>query len=365
MPKVTFNNKNALFFPALKKEVENYFKENNIKKTGNSKLYLKAMVLIPSAIILYTALLTLPMSMAAGITLSALLGFVLASIGFNIMHDACHGSYSSKSWVNELLGLTLNALGGNAYIWKQKHNIIHHTYTNVDGVDDDISKSPVMRQSHNQPWVPAHRFQHIYVILVYAISSFAWVFIIDFVKYFTSKIYKTPLQKMALKNHVIFWVSKLLYMVFYVAIPVALVGWKAWLLGFSVMHVALGFTLAIVFQLAHVIEETEFEAVGTDDKIIENEWAIHQLKTTADFAPDNKVISWFVGGLNFQVEHHLFPRISHVHYPAIRKIVEAKCREFGIPYLCMPTMTSPIGSHFRFMKELGRGPINVNAQQVG
>src|SRR5215204_2247174 len=165
---------------------------------------------------------------------------MLVSIAFNVMHDACHGSYSSKKWVNDLLSLTMNALGSNAFIWKIKHNIIHHTYTNVDGIDDDIAKSPLMRQCTTQKWVPAHRFQHIYVVLVYAISSFAWVFIMDFNKYFTQKIHNTDLQKMSTKEHLIFWMSKVFYAIFYIAIPVYFVGWGPWAIGFACMHVTMG-----------------------------------------------------------------------------------------------------------------------------
>lgn len=356
MAKLTYNNKNAVFFHALKTDVDNYFTNSGIKKTGNWKLFLKAIILIPVAIGIYIALLTLRLSLLEGMALSAGLGFALSGIGFNIMHDACHGSYSTKKWVNELLGLTLNALGGNAFIWKQKHNIIHHTYTNIDGIDDDIAKSPVIRQCQTQTWKPAHRIQHIYLWLVYGLSSFLWIFIIDLVKYGKRKIYTTEMNKMDAKEHIIFWLSKVLYVVFYIVIPVAMVGWGAWAIGFLFMHLALGLSLSVVFQLAHVVEETEFEAIGIDDKIIENEWAIHQIKTTANFAQKSKMISWFVGGLNFQVEHHLFPRISHVHYPEISKIVEQKCKEFNIQYHSMPTIGAAIASHYRFMKMLGRKP---------
>lgn len=273
------------------------------------------------------------------------------------MHDACHGSYSSRKWVNELLGYSLNALGGNAFIWKFKHNIVHHTYTNIDGVDDDIAKSPLMRQCNSQKWVPAHRFQHIYVVFVYAISSFAWVALMDFNKYFRQKVHNTQLQKMDVKEHVIFWVSKVLYVLFYVVVPIMYVGAFKWFMGFVVMHICMGFTLAIIFQLAHVVEDIEFVHVSTDAVLIENEWAVHQVKTTANFDRSNKMLSWFVGGLNFQIEHHLFPRISHVHYPAISKIVEAKCREHELPYHVNATFFQAVTSHFRMMRELGKPPV--------
>lgn len=354
MPKVVFNNKNAIFYQSLKQAVDQYFAANNLKKTGNFRLYLKTLILIPVALAIYVYLLSTSIPAAFALFLCGILGFVSASIGFNVMHDACHGSYSSKDWVNKALSLTLNALGGNAFIWKQKHNIIHHTYTNIDGIDDDIAKAPAIRQCHTQPWKPFHRVQHLYLPLVYGISSIAWVFIFDVVKYSQKRIYRTELKKMDAGEHAIFWISKALYGVFYILIPVLVKGWAAWLVGFLFMHLVMGFTLAIVFQLAHVVEETEFEAVGDDLKLIENEWAIHQVRTTANFAMGNKVISWFVGGLNYQIEHHLFPRVSHIHYPALSEIVKQKCEEYNLEYNAIPTMQAAVASHFRFMKALGQ-----------
>ncbi|HTQ63501.1 MAG TPA: acyl-CoA desaturase [Puia sp.] len=357
MPKVIFTSKDSAFYSTLKSAVEQYFLHHQLKKTGNWQLFIKTFILIPSALLIYASLLFLKIPVVPAILLCILFGFILASIGFNVMHDACHGSYSTHGRLNDIMGLTLNALGGNAFIWKFKHNIIHHTYTNIDGVDDDIAKSPLMRQCSSQKWVPMHRFQHVYVVLVYAISSLAWVFLLDFVKYFNKKIHNTALQKMNRKEHIVFWSSKLLYILFYIALPVLFAGWKAWAIGFTFFHISMGLSLAMVFQLAHVVEHVEFEFVATDDhKRMEDEWAIHQVKTTANFAPHNKIISWFVGGLNFQVEHHLFPRVSHIHYPAISKIVKQTCAEFNISYNEFPTMMAAVASHFRMMKHLGKKP---------
>jgi linoleoyl-CoA desaturase len=262
--------------------------------------------------------------------------------------------------VNDTLGLTLNALGGNSFIWRHKHNIIHHTYPNVDGIDDDIAKTPFIRMCSTQQWVPMHRVQHLYTPLLYAISSMIWILFQDFEKYFKQKVHNTELQKMKTKDHVIFWISKVLYVFFYIALPILLTGWQQWLVFFLSLHVGLGFTLAIVFQLAHVVEETEFTfAPLSETTVIENEWAIHQLKTTSNFSPDNKLVSWFAGGLNYQVEHHLFPRISHIHYPAISKIVKLKCEEFNVPYNCISSFNLAVRSHFRFIKLLGRKPVSA------
>ena len=165
---------------------------------------------------------------------------------------------------------------------------------------------------------------------------------------------------MNLKNHFVFWLTKACYVIFYAIIPIMVWGFGAWLLGFFVLHAVLGLTLSLVFQLAHVVEKTEFENVALDEtKHVETAWAVHQLKTTANFAMRNKVISWFVGGLNFQVEHHLFPRVSHVHYPAISKLLIQKCKEFNLPYNAYDTMTAALISHFKVMKMLGQKPVTV------
>lgn len=353
MAKVSFNNKGQVFFSSLKRSVDDYFSTHNLKKTGNWKLYSKALVLIPLAISIYIFLLLGTYSGVLAITLCFILGLTLVSIAFNVMHDACHGSYSRKKWVNELLGLTMNALGSNAYIWKIKHNVVHHTYTNVDGIDDDIAKSPLLRHCNTQKWFPAHRLQFIYMFPIYSLSTILWVFITDMIKYFSKKIVVTEM-KFSLKEHIIFWGSKILYVGFYVVLPVLLLGWQSWLIGYLIVNCTMGLTLALVFQLAHVVEKVSFEEAGHEPKVIEEEWAIHEIKTTANFAPQNRIISWFVGGLNYQVEHHLFPRVSHVHYAAISSIVQDHCRQFGLPYHTYPTMTSAIASHIRVMKQLGK-----------
>lgn len=358
MAKITFNNNDNRFFQELKSSVDAYFKENSIRKTGDWRLFSKTFILIGTAVASYLLLMMMPMGTWTALALCALFGYTCACIGFSVMHDANHGSYSPNQKLNDFLGLIAsNGLGASSYFWKQKHNIIHHTYTNVDGIDDDIAKSPVIRHCESQKWVPAHRIQHIYLTFVYALSSIFWIFIMDFTKYFSRKIYTTAAWKMTAKNHIIFWMTKIYYVAVYMAIPIMVWGWGAWAIGFLVVNAVMGITLSFVFQLAHVVENTEFEHIPLDEtKHLETAWAEHQLKTTANFAMDNKVVSWFVGGLNYQIEHHLFPRVSHVHYPAISKIVQEKCKKYNLPYHQNPTLFGALASHFRVMRLLGKGP---------
>jgi len=357
MSKVTFNNKNNEFYQSLKASVDAYFSSTKLKPTGDWRLFIKTIVLVGSSLLFYGLLMLVKMDSLPALLLCAGLGFTLSCIGFSVMHDANHGSYSTNSKLNDALGLSLNALGASSYFWKQKHNIIHHTYTNVDGIDDDIAKSPVIRQCETQKWVPAHRIQHIYLSFVYSLSTIFWIYIMDFTKYFSRKIYTTDAWKMSPKNHIIFWLTKLNYAIFFIAIPIWVWGWQGWLAGYLVMNAVMGLVLSFVFQLAHVVENTEFEHIALDQsKHIDSAWAEFQIRTTSNFAMNNKVISWFVGGLNFQVEHHLFPKVSHIHYPALSKIVQEKCKEFNLPYNYYPTLFGAVASHFRMMKQLGQKP---------
>ena len=89
---------------------------------------------------------------------------------------------------------------------------------------------------------------------------------------------------------------------------------------------------------------------------MKNTWAIHQLKTTVNFGAKSKIINWYTGGLNHQVEHHIFPHISHIHYGKISKIVRDTAKEFNLPYKEYKTTRKAIAAHFKFLKEMGRKP---------
>jgi len=342
------------FHLELKRRINEYFESTGKSLTGNRQLYIKAAVLLVSFLGLYVHLVFFTPPAAWAILECVLLGLVVAGIGFNIMHDGAHGSFSKYKWVNDIAAFTLNLLGGSSFMWNVKHNVIHHAYTNVDGVDDDIDIQPWMRMSSTQPKRVMHRYQHFYFWFLYAMLYILWVFVLDYQKYFKQKIGDMPIKKMSVKDHVIFWGFKILYLLLFIALPVYTVGWLPTIAGFLIFSVVAGFVLSIVFQLAHTVEHTAFPVPHEDTGKLEDEWAIHQLKTTANFAPKNKVISWLVGGLNYQIEHHLFPKISHVHYPALRKIIKQACREFDVPYVEYQRMRQAVTSHVLFLKQMGR-----------
>jgi linoleoyl-CoA desaturase len=354
MARITFNNKVSPFTETLKARINQYFENNKIKLTGNRHLYIKTGILLSALIATYVILVFFTPPVWISVILCALLGVNFAAIGFNVMHDGAHGSYSNNKKVNEIMAYSLNLMGGSSYIWKIKHNLIHHSFTNVDGMDDDIDIKPFLRVHEDQPRYWFHRFQHIYFLLFYGLAYFMWVYYMDFQKYFSGKIGETPLRKMPAKDHFIFWISKLVYILVFVVIPILNVGLADTLIGYSIAVFVCGVLISVVFQLAHVITETQFPVPDEVTSKINTEWAVHQLETTANFSTRNRFVSWLVGGLNFQVEHHLFPKISHVHYPAISKLVRDTCQEYNVVYLEHPTVVSAVRSHIRHLRIMGR-----------
>ena len=342
------------FHSDLKRRINAYFEDRGKASTGNGKLYLKAILLGASFIGLYIHLVFYTPATLWAILESVLLGCVISAIGFNIMHDGAHGSFSTKKWVNVMAAFSLNILGGNSFIWNTKHNIIHHSFTNVDGVDDDIAIQPWMRMSRTQKRHPLHKYQHLYFWLLYSLLYILWIFLLDYNKYFRSKVGQMPLKKMKTADHITFWSFKVINAFLFVGLPIYKLGFMPWLTGFLIATTVAGFVISIVFQLAHTVEHTDFPVADVMTGKIENEWAIHQVNTTANFATRNKVVSWLVGGLNFQIEHHLFPKISHVHYPAISKIIRQACDDHGIRYVEYPRMHQAIASHLHFLKQMGQ-----------
>ncbi|HJV19993.1 MAG TPA: acyl-CoA desaturase [Sediminibacterium sp.] len=338
----------------LKRRVQAYFDERGINATGNPTLFSKAIIMVCAFVLVYIHLVFFTPIWYMAILECIVLGGLVAAIGFNVMHDGSHGSFSTNKWVNRIAASSISMLGANHFMWNVKHNMIHHSFTNVDGVDDDIEIGILMRMAPTQKHVKAHRFQHLYFWMLYMLLYVFWIFFTDYKKYFTQKIGNVPLKKMRIADHIEFWGVKLYHAAVFIIIPIVFVGWVNWVIGFLIMSMFAGFVLSIVFQLAHTVEHTEFPVANFDTHQLPDEFAAHQIKTTANFATRNKLVSWLVGGLNFQIEHHLFPKISHVHYPAISDIVRNVCKEYQLQYIEYPTVRRAVVAHVRFLKQMGQ-----------
>ncbi len=357
---IRFSSARADFFSTLNQRVNEYFKSNNITRYANREMKIKTVAMYAIYLVPYLLIITGVVSnIWLMFALCLVMGIGIGGIGLSIMHDANHGGYSRKAWVNNMLGFSLNLIGGNAFNWKVQHNVLHHTYTNIHDVDEDISPRGVLRMTPHGEWKWFHRFQYLYAWFFYGLLTLVWVLVKDFVRLI--RYQKDGLVKKQKANIVTEWAiliaSKLFYAFYIFVLPMWLlpVTWWQVTIGFLSMHYLGGFILAIIFQPAHVIEGTEYPLPDGDGKM-ENSWAIHQLLTTTNFANDNRLLNWYVGGLNFQVEHHLFPNICHVHYRKLSPIVKATAEEFGLPYKSQRTFFGAIKGHARLLKQLGIKP---------
>ena len=346
------NNNNTSFHQELKKRVQLYFQENKLQPTGDFSLYFKAVLLWTLYIFFYFHVVFFTPNAWLAAFECLIMGGLTAAIGFNVMHDGGHGSFSSSKLWNKIAAFSVNGLGASMLMWNNKHNIVHHTYTNIDGIDDDIEIKPMLRLCETQKKYFVHRFQHIYVWFLYPLLLLVWVFMSDYTKYFTKKVGVVPIKKLSRFDHFAFWIAKVLYYFMMIVVPIYKLGFLHWLVGFLIIMMVAGLVLSMVFQLAHTVEETAFP-VPADNNDIDNEWAMHQVQTTANFATKNKLVSWLVGGLNFQIEHHLFPKISHIHYPAISEIIKKTCHEFDVKYIEYRRMRDAILSHNMHLKRMG------------
>jgi linoleoyl-CoA desaturase len=353
MQKPKFISTNPDFFTVLKAEVNSYFESNLLERTGGMRILSKAAFLLSILVILYIHLVVIKPNIWIALLECVLLGVTASAIGFNVMHDGAHGSFSDKKWINKWAARTLDLLGASSFMWNSKHNVIHHTYTNVEGVDDDINVRPYLRMAKDDPKYWIHKFQHYYFIPLYSLLYLFWVFTLDYKKYFTGKIGEIRIAKMSKRDHITFWIKKLIHLVLFVVIPIISYGFLAWLIGYLVFSIVTGFVISTVFQLAHTVELTSFVQVEGTPPVIENDWAIHQINTTANFSTKSKFVNWFTGGLNFQIEHHLFPKISHIHYPKISEIVKNVCQQYSIQYNEFQTLIGAVKSHRAFLKSMG------------
>ena len=348
---------NEEFSKTLRKRVRGYFKENNLSKNANANMIIKTIVMLSMymvpLVLIYTGVFNSFWGAFAGYVT---MGFGIAGIGMNVMHDAIHGAYSKNSKVNKIMGYTIALCGGFPINWYFQHNVLHHSYTNIEGLDEDIEPAPVLRFSPFKKLMSHHRLQFLFAWFFYGMMTLLWTTTKDFVsmaKYRRMGLMKS--QKRSFSSFMIEMVIlKLLYYVVVLALPMYFlpIPWYQTLLLYLMMHFISGVTLGIVFQPAHVVPQAEYYT-EEEAKAMKVNFEVSQMMTTSDFAPKSKIFSWFVGGLNFQVEHHLFPNICHVHYPKLAGIVRETAKEFNVPYYCEKTFISALRSHAKMLKDLG------------
>jgi len=346
-------SKNRAFQIELRRRVDAFFQKTGRRKRDCPAMYAKTILILSSFVLLYGALVFFAQTWWQALSLSMLLGLVAAEIGFNIQHDAGHQAYSDRPWVNKLMGMTLDLMGGSSYIWHWKHGVFHHTYTNITQHDADLDIGIFGRFTPSHRRFSFHRWQHYYLWLLYGLVAIRWQLYDDFRDALTGRIGEQSYPRPKGWDLVIFFAGKTIF--FTLAFGIPLLFHPIWVVLFfyGIAAIVLGLVLSVVFQLAHVVEAAEFPLPEGTTGHIDRPWAEHQVETTVNFSRHNPVLSWLLGGLNFQIEHHLFPRICHVNYPAISPLVKETCLEFGVPYAEHTSFYAGMVSHFRWLRQMG------------
>src|SRR3954453_18498624 len=356
LPKLKFSG-SEVFLRELRKRVDAYFERTGRSRRDCPTMYFKTATIMAWFITAYVLLVFVVSSWWAVLPLAVVLGLAMAAIGFNIQHDAGHKAYSDRPWVNKVMGLTLDLIGGSSYLWDWKHNTIHHTYPNIVGHDDDINVGFLGRLAPEQPRYWFHRLQGVYLWVFYGFLAMKWHLFDDFYNIAVGRIGGHKIPRPKGRDLVTFIAGKVAFFSLAFLVPMLLHSVWAALAVYALAAFVSGVVLSVVFQLAHCVQEASFPVpvpTGEGKAQMQTAWAVHQVQTTADFARRNPVLRWFLGGLNFQVEHHLFSRICHVHYPALSKLVEETCHEFGIRYAAHRTFFGAVASHFRWLVQMGR-----------
>jgi linoleoyl-CoA desaturase len=363
------------FYDAVVEKVTAYFKDNNISPYANTEMWVKTVAMLLLYCIPYI-LMVLGFgadNLWVFFGLWFVMGWGMSGIGTSVMHDANHGTYSPDKRVNNFISYILEVIGGYRVTWRIQHNVLHHTYTNVAGLDEDIDSIVLLRLSPRQPWHWFHRYQYIYIWFFYAMMTIFWMTIKDYLQVVKYKQHDLLIKQKVSLRQAIFRITlyKLFYYAYIIVLPIIFSGqpWYFVVLGFLLMHVTSGLFLSCIFQPSHIMEASPFASPVTTDgkRQMENSWAVHELLNTTDFAPDSRILSWFIGGLNYQIEHHLFSGVCHVHYRRIAPIVKAQTAAFGLPYHLQPTFLRALWEHGKMLKKLGEPefrPYRNNRDQI-
>lgn len=357
MENIHFNrNLDAEFWQTLKTRINQVFQSEKISIHASKLMYIKLFFWILMFIIPYLLLVFTTWALIFKWFLCVMMGISMAGIGFNISHQAAHGAISSKKWINRAFSLSFNLVGMSDYIWRIKHNVFHHAYTNIYEADEALKEGEVLRLSADATWKPIHQFQHFYTAFVYAFFTIFWAFFLDIEKLIRYNGNGNLEKKAHPTGEVIlFWATKIYYVFIMFIVPYFYLKYSLSVIciGFLTIHIIGSSLITHVLQVEHLNEEAIIPTLG-DDRKIEKSWAANQLEGTANFKTTSRWFEWFIGGCNYQIEHHLFPHICSEHYPKISKIVEQTATEFGLKYHSFSSFSSAIDSHYRLLKILGQ-----------
>ena len=348
----TFSTDDTAFKVDLRRRVDAWFQRTGKSRHADGRMIAKTFAFLGAGVGLMTLLISGVLPALVALPVAMVMGLVVAGLGFNIGHDAVHGSYSDHRLVNRVLGFSFDVLGASSYNWSRAHNIVHHTFTNVPGTDHDLDPGPFLLLSPRPRPPRIYRLQHLFAFPLYAFTMIVWVFKKDFVQIFDTSMTGRGATKGGVVSMVL---GKLLHFGLFLGLPMLISPYAWWQVGLAYLAMlgTVGFTLAIVFQLAHVVEGTQFPQADAEHRLPEG-WTTHQLRTTANFSQGSALATFFMGGLNNQIEHHLLPGICHIHYAQLAPVVRDCAKDHGLPYLTSGTFFQAVGAHLRTLYRLGR-----------
>ncbi len=349
------------FLQRLKARVDRYFAMTGRAPRGTPSIYAKAAVLLSWFVLSYVALVFLAATWWQALPLAFSLGLSMAAIGFCVQHDGGHNAFSNRRWVNRLAAMSLDMLGASSYTWDHKHNTIHHTFANIVDHDDDINLGFLGRLAPEQRRMWFHRLQHFYLWALYGFLPIKWQLLDDYRDVARGRIGTHRFARPRGGDLAIFIGGKAVFLSLAFVVPMLVNPFWQVIVFYALTCWINGLVISVVFQLAHVVEQAQFPMPDRETGRMASKWAEHQVQTTVNFARRNCVLTWFLGGLNHQIEHHLFPRISHVHYPRISRLVQRACERHGLRYNEHDSVFAAIASHYRWLRQMGR-PVLAGGQ---
>jgi linoleoyl-CoA desaturase len=345
--------KDTTFQVELQRRVDELFAATGRRKRDCWQMYLKTALILAVFGVSWWLLVFVAQTLWQGLALAVVLGLSTALIGFDVQHDGGHGAYSNHRWINRIAAGTLGLVGGSSYIWRWRHSVLHHMYVNITGYDNDVSVAPLGRFCPHEPRLWFHRWQHLYMWAFYGMEAMKLQLIDDFRYLITGRIGEHRIGRPLRWELVNFIVGKAAFASLAFVVPMLLHGVWVVLFYYLVAAWVLGSVMVLVFVIPHLVADADFP-LPTEGGRIDRPWAVHQANVTVDFARHNRVLTWLLGGLNYHKEHHLFPLICHVNYPAISKVVEETCRQFGVPYKEARSFPAGIAAHYRWLRKMAR-----------
>ncbi len=350
--------KDTGFQTELRRRIEEFFRSTGRRKRDCWQMYLKTAIILACFAASYVLLVLAAHTLWQGLLLAVLLGLSTALIGFAIQHDGGHQAYSEYGWVNRLMAMTMDVIGGSSYVWRWKHAVIHHRYVNITGYDNDIDLGALGRLSPHLKWRWYYRWQRFYLWPLYGLEAMKMQLVDSFRYVITGRLGRHRIPRPQGWELVIFIAGKAVFFSWAFAIPMLFHPVTVVLFYYVVASLVLGLVMSLVFVMPHCAGEADFPLPEESNASVDTPWAVHQAQATLDFARRNRVLTWLLGGLNYHKEHHLFPLICHVNYPAMSKVVEETCRDFGLKYKEHESFPAGIASHYRWLRRMGLPPGN-------